>query len=148
MYRPTEAESRKPLLWACPMLGVTRMATATIPSRDILWYILRSMSHLPGVTERDGRVVPHTVREKQKLLNRVKRIRGQVTAVEELMNADADCGMALHTLAACRGAINALMAEILEDHIRYHVMHPAADPNSHESLAAEQLVDIVKSYLR
>ena len=56
--------------------------------------------------------------------------------------------MALHTLAACRGAINALMAEILEDHIRYHVVAPGADPNSNESLAAEQLVDIVKSYLR
>ena len=90
----------------------------------------------------------HSVREKQKLLNRVKRLRGQVSAVEALLEQDGDCERALHTLAACRGAINALMAEILEDHIRYHVMMPGADPNSHESLAAEQLVDIVKSYLR
>lgn len=82
------------------------------------------------------------------MLNRVKRLRGQVSAVEALLEEDVDCERALHTLAACRGAINALMAEILEDHIRYHVMLPDADPNSHESLAAEQLVDIVKSYLR
>jgi len=94
------------------------------------------------------RPVRHSVREKQKLLNRVKRIRGQVAAVEELLQADADCERALHTLSACRGAINALMAEILEDHIRYHVMHPDEDPDSHESQAAEQLVDIVKSYLK
>jgi FrmR/RcnR family transcriptional regulator, repressor of frmRAB operon len=94
------------------------------------------------------RVTQHTVREKQKLLNRVKRLRGQVAAVEELLEGDVDCERALHTLAACRGAINALMAEILEDHIRFHVMHPDEDPNSHESQAAEQLVDIVKSYLK
>ncbi len=94
------------------------------------------------------RMLKHSVREKTKLLNRVKRIRGQVSAVEDLIQDDGDCEMALHTLAACRGAINALMAEILEDHIRYHVVAPGADPNSNESLAAEQLVDIVKSYLR
>jgi len=96
------------------------------------------------------RTTQHTVREKQKLLNRVKRLRGQVAAVEELLDSDddVDCERALHTLAACRGAINALMAEILEDHIRFHVMHPDEDPESHESQAAEQLVDIVKSYLK
>jgi DNA-binding FrmR family transcriptional regulator len=94
------------------------------------------------------RPVRHSVREKQKLLNRVKRIRGQVAAVEELLEQDADCERALHTLSACRGAINALMAEILEDHIRFHVMHPDEDPHSPESQAAEQLVDIVKSYLK
>jgi DNA-binding FrmR family transcriptional regulator len=64
------------------------------------------------------RMLKHSLREKTKLLNRVKRIRGQVTAVEDLIEDDGDCEMALHTLAACRGAINALMAEILEDHIR------------------------------
>jgi DNA-binding FrmR family transcriptional regulator len=107
------------------------------------------MSHLKGLaaheTERGGE---HSVREKQKLLNRVKRIRGQVGAVEELIEHDVDCERALHTLAACRGAINALMAEILEDHIRYHVLPPDSDPKSHEHQAAEQLVDIVKSYLK
>ncbi len=108
------------------------------------------MSHLKGLAADSpgDRAAPHTVREKQKLLNRVRRIRGQVAAVEELIDADANCEMALHTLAACRGAINALMGEILEDHVRYHVMQRGADPNSHESQAAEQLVDIIKSYLK
>ncbi len=112
------------------------------------------MSHLKGLAggrqddaESSGRTVRHTVREKQKLVNRVRRIRGQVSAVEELLEGDVDCERALHTLAACRGAINALMAEILEDHIRYHVIPPAAAPDAHERLAAEQLVDLVRSYL-
>lgn len=107
------------------------------------------MSHLKGLPRNaGGRATPHTVREKQKLLNRVKRIRGQVGAVEELIEADAECERALHTLAACRGAINALMGEILEDHIRYHVLQPGSRPDSHEHQAAEQLVDVVRSYLR
>ena len=90
----------------------------------------------------------HSVREKQKLINRVRRIRGQVAAVEELIAEDVDCERALHTLAACRGAINALMAEILEDHVRYHVLPPDSEPDSHEHQAAEQLVDIIRSYLK
>src|ERR1700739_1317596 len=94
------------------------------------------------------RLAQHTVREKQKLLNRVRRLRGQVAAVEELLEGDVDCERALHTLAARRGRLNSRVAEILEDHIRFHVMHPDEDPNSHESQAAEQLVDIVKSYLK
>jgi FrmR/RcnR family transcriptional regulator, repressor of frmRAB operon len=110
------------------------------------------MSHLKGLVATPGaatdRGVQHTVREKQKLVNRVKRIRGQVAAVEELLDGDVDCERALHTLAACRGAISSLMAEILEDHIRYHVIDPMAARDSHEREAAEQLVDIVKSYLK
>jgi DNA-binding FrmR family transcriptional regulator len=108
------------------------------------------MTDLKDLVPSNGaaRTTSHSVREKQKLLNRVKRIRGQVGAVEELIDQDVDCERALHTLAACRGAINALMAEILEDHIRYHVLPPDSDPRSHEHQAAEQLMDIVKSYLR
>jgi FrmR/RcnR family transcriptional regulator, repressor of frmRAB operon len=90
----------------------------------------------------------HTVREKQKLINRIKRIRGQVAAVEELLVEEVDCERALHTLAACRGAINALMAEILEDHVRYHVLPRDSEPDSSEHQAAEQLVDIIRSYLK
>jgi DNA-binding FrmR family transcriptional regulator len=90
----------------------------------------------------------HTVREKQKLVNRIKRIRGQVAAVEELLAEDIDCERALHTLAACRGAINALMAEILEDHVRYHVVDPTTPPDSEQAEAAEQLIDLLRAYLR
>jgi FrmR/RcnR family transcriptional regulator, repressor of frmRAB operon len=104
------------------------------------------MSHVGGGGDaRTPNALPHTVREKTKLINRVRRIRGQVSAVEELIEADGDCERALHTLAACRGAINGLMAEILDDHIRYHVLDAEGDPARRE--AAEGLIDIVKSYL-
>jgi len=112
------------------------------------------MSHSKGLADDPPgqhdlvRTVAHTVREKQKLINRVKRLRGQVGALEDQLEGDLDCERALHTLAACRGAINALMGEILEDHIRYHVIARDADPGSHERQAAEQLVDLVRSYLK
>ena len=72
----------------------------------------------------------HTVRERTKLMNRVRRIRGQISGIEKALEEDSDCGKVLQQLAACRGAINGLMAEILEDHIRFHVVDPYVDPES------------------
>lgn len=90
----------------------------------------------------------HTIREQEKLLNRVRRIRGQVNGVEKLLEEGSDCGTVLQQLAACRGALNGLMAEVLEDHIRFHVVRRGARPGSDQDEAIEQLVDIVHSYLR
>jgi DNA-binding FrmR family transcriptional regulator len=90
----------------------------------------------------------HTVREQAKLLNRVKRLRGQINGIEKLLEAYADCGKVLQQLTACRGAINGLMVEILEDHIRFHVADPDVDPESEQAEATEELIDIVRSYLR
>ena len=90
----------------------------------------------------------HVVRDRQKLLNRVRRIRGQINGIETLIADESDCGVVLQTLAACRGAINGLMAEILEDHIRFHVVDPGIDPESDQAQATEQLVDLVRSYLK
>ena len=90
----------------------------------------------------------HTVRERPKLLNRVRRIRGQINGIERLLDQESDCGKVLQTLAACRGAINGLMAEILEDHIRFHVVDSEIDPESEQAEATEQLIDLVRSYLK
>jgi len=90
----------------------------------------------------------HTIRDREKLLNRVRRIRGQVTAIEGFLQEDADCEKVLQTIAACRGAIDGLMAEVLEDHIRYHVVGNDVDPESEQAQAADQLVDLVRSYLK
>jgi DNA-binding FrmR family transcriptional regulator len=92
--------------------------------------------------------MPHTVREQAKLLNRVRRIRGQLNGIEKLLDTEGDCAKVLQQLAACRGAINGLMVEILEDHIRFHVMDPELDPESEQAEAAEELIDIVRSYLK
>lgn len=90
----------------------------------------------------------HTVREKQKLLNRVRRIRGQVEAVERALVSESGCAEVMHLIAGCRGAINGLLAEVVEDHVRTHLVDPTgqADPLSAE--AADQLIDVVHSYFK
>jgi DNA-binding FrmR family transcriptional regulator len=90
----------------------------------------------------------HTSHEQKKLLNRVRRIRGQVEAVEKaLVNGD-DCSGLLQTVAACRGAMNGLMAEILEGHIRNHVLDPDVEHGDEQEAAAEDVIRLVRTYLK
>ena len=66
------------------------------------------------------------VKEKQKLVARIRRIRGQVDAIERSLSTGDDCADVLMLLANVRGGINSLMAEVLEDHIRLHMISPAS----------------------
>lgn len=90
----------------------------------------------------------HTVREKQKLLNRVRRIRGQVEAIERALDGEAGCEKVMHLIAGCRGAINGLLAEVVEDHVRTHLVDREKDPGALKEEAVEQLVDLVHSYFK
>ena len=90
----------------------------------------------------------HTTRERDKLIARVRRIRGQVEAVERAISSGEECSKVLVTVAACRGALSALTSEILEDHIRFHVLDPEAKPNSKRARAAEELIEVVRAYLK
>ena len=86
----------------------------------------------------------HLSREKLDLLNRTKKVVGQLESVERALQDDATCADVLQRLAAARGAINSLMAELMEDHIRNHMTRKAKNPED----AAEDLVEIVRSYLK
>ena len=90
----------------------------------------------------------HTIREKSKLLARVRRIRGQVEAVERALEAEAGCSDVLQLLASVRGAMNGLMAEVMEDHIRMHVVDPAHEADPGRARGAEELIDVVRTYLK
>jgi DNA-binding FrmR family transcriptional regulator len=90
----------------------------------------------------------HIIRDKTKLLNRVRRIRGQVEGVERLLEEGAECAHILRTIAACRGAIVALMAEVIEGHIRFHVVDPDHHPTSERAKAAQELIDVIKMYMK
>ncbi len=89
----------------------------------------------------------HTVKEKQKLVARIKRIRGQVDAIERSLSSEDDCADVLMLLANVRGGINSLMAEVLEDHIRLHILTPKKSAISHTELA-EDLIELVRAYLK
>lgn len=90
---------------------------------------------------------PAIPREKQKLLSRIKRMEGQIEAVERSVAAGEECADILMLLAAIRGGVNSLMAEILEDHIRLHITHPNRGPGSTEELT-EDLIGLVRAYLK
>jgi DNA-binding FrmR family transcriptional regulator len=90
----------------------------------------------------------HTVRDKQQLLRRLRRARGQLEAVEAALVAEEDCYIILQTLAACRGALNGLVAEVIEGHIRFHLVDPEAQPTAPTAQAAQELISIIRSYLK
>ena len=90
----------------------------------------------------------HTSRDKKKLLDRIKRIRGQLNGIEKAVEEERDCGDVLLTLAACRGALNSLMAEILEGHVRHHVLQQPGAPSQESQHAAEELIEVIRRYLK
>ncbi len=90
----------------------------------------------------------HTVREKQKLLARVRRMKGQMEAIERALDAEANCEQVMQLIAGVRGALAGLMAEVVEDHVRTHLVDPDKHPGALDADAAEQLLDVVRTYLK
>jgi DNA-binding FrmR family transcriptional regulator len=90
----------------------------------------------------------HTVREKQKLLARVRRIRGQVEAIERALDSEAGCEKVMHLIAGVRGAVAGLMAEVVEEHVRTHLVDAERHPKALNPEAAEQLLEVVRTYLK
>jgi DNA-binding FrmR family transcriptional regulator len=90
----------------------------------------------------------HTQKDKRKLLDRVRRIRGQVEGIERALVEERECTEVLNTIAACRGAMNGLMAELIEGHVRFHVLDPRRKPTADQANAAQDLIDIVRTYLK
>jgi FrmR/RcnR family transcriptional regulator, repressor of frmRAB operon len=90
----------------------------------------------------------HTVRDRQKLQARVARIRGQVAAIERALETEAGCELVMHLIAGVRGAVAGLMAEVVEDHVRNHLVDAAAYPGALDGVAADQLMDVVRTYLK
>ena len=86
-------------------------------------------------------------REKRKLLIRLRRIRGQLDAVERRIEEEATCAAILQQATACRGALDGFIAEVIEDHILEHLVDPSLPRDDPRAVAAEELVEIVHSYL-
>ena len=90
----------------------------------------------------------HVAKEKTKLLNRLKRMRGQIEGIERAVDADTECAAILQQATACRGALDGFIAEVIEDHIREHMLDPQEARGSPQSAAAEELIEIVHQYLK
>ena len=88
----------------------------------------------------------HTIREQAKLLARVRRLKGQMEAVERALEAEAPCGEVLQLLASIRGALSGLTGEVMEDHLREHVLN--ADDEKQRAQAVDELADALRTYIR
>ena len=93
-------------------------------------------------------LMSHTIREQKKLLARVRRIRGQVDSIERALSSEAPCEQVMHLIAGARGAMAGLMAEVVEDHVRSHLVDAEKHPGALKREAAEQLLDVVRTYLK
>ena len=87
----------------------------------------------------------HTQKEKRALLNRVRRLRGQLEGLERALNDEVGCYQILQQITAVRGAVNGLMGQVLEGHIREHMQPIVGDE---EPEATEGLIKVLRSYLK
>ncbi|MBN9360719.1 MULTISPECIES: metal/formaldehyde-sensitive transcriptional repressor [unclassified Devosia] len=90
----------------------------------------------------------HTTKHKEKLLARVRRLKGQIEAVERSLETEVPCGDVLNLVASIRGAVTGLTAELIEDHIREHVSNPEKDEDEGRAQGAAELIEIVRTYLK
>lgn len=90
----------------------------------------------------------HTSRDKTKLLGRVRRIRGQVEAIERSLENEVPCAEILQLVASVRGAMNGLMSELIEDHIRQHVIDPAHEPDPGKAQGTKELIEVLRTYMK
>jgi DNA-binding FrmR family transcriptional regulator len=90
----------------------------------------------------------HLSRNQTKLLNRVRRIKGQIEAVERALERETPCSEVLQLLAGARGAMNGLMSEVIEDHIRHHVAGAEIVSQVERDKGADELIDVVRTYLK
>lgn len=90
----------------------------------------------------------HTIREKQRLLARVRRLRGQIEAIERALESESGCEQVMHLIAGARGAMAGLMAEVVEDHVRTHLVAAESPPGTSNTEAVEQLLEVVRTYLK
>jgi len=88
----------------------------------------------------------HTQRQHDKLIARVRRIKGQLEGIERALEAQAPCAEVLRQLASARGAMSGLTAEVMEDHLREHVLEAPTDADRRQG--GEELVEVMRSYLK
>jgi len=88
----------------------------------------------------------HTTKSKAKMISRARRIKGQVEAVERALEGDGESEDILQLVASCRGALNGLMAELIEGHVKFHVLPPGNKALPSQLEAAEELMAVVKRY--
>lgn len=88
----------------------------------------------------------HTIQNKSKIIARVRRLRGQMEAIERALESEASCAEILNLAASVRGATNGLVVELLEDHLRNHVVDVEGD--AQRKAGADELIEVMRRHLK
>ena len=88
----------------------------------------------------------HTTRNQKKLQSRVRRIGGQVAAIEKALETGADCADVLVQIAAVRGAVHGLMMEVLNGHLQEHVVAESDERRRTREMSV--VSDLLRTYLK
>ncbi|MDL0095368.1 metal/formaldehyde-sensitive transcriptional repressor [Campylobacter vicugnae] len=88
----------------------------------------------------------HIVANKDKLLLRIKKIKGQISALEKALEDEKDCFKVLQQISAARGAITSLMAEVLDRHIKEHLGNSVSQEQREQEIA--NLTSLLKSFFK
>lgn len=88
----------------------------------------------------------HAIRDKTKLIARVRRIKGQMEGVERALEGEAVCSEVLRQLASIRGAMTGLTGEVMEEHLREHVL--AAPTKADRAQGAEEMIQVLRTYMK
>ena len=88
----------------------------------------------------------HTSRQKDKLIARVRRIKGQLEGIERALDSEAACVEVLRQIASVRGAVSGLTAEVMEDHLREPVL--AAETDKERDQGGEDMIEVIRAYMK
>lgn len=88
----------------------------------------------------------HIIANKEKLMLRLKKVKGQISAIEKAIESESDCFGVLQQISAVRGSVQSLMGEVLDDHIKEHLGNHVDDERREKEI--ENLTSLLKTYLR
>jgi len=101
-----------------------------------------------GTGQQGDETLSHIAGAQKDLITRINRIQGQLDAIREAVQEQQESADVLQQVAACRGAIASLMGEIIEREIKLHVLAPGTKANSSEANAADEVIDMVRRYIK
>src|SRR5699024_141712 len=89
-------------------------------------------------------IVPRTNEEKQSVINRLKRIEGQVRGIQRMDEEDRYCGDILVQISAINAALKKVGFSVTESPMKHCISHAINDGAG--ELAIDELIEVMKHF--
>lgn len=87
-------------------------------------------------------IIPRTNEEKQSVVNRLKRIEGQVRGIQRMVEEDRYCVDILVQISAINAALKKVGYSVTERHMKHCVNHAIKEDEG--ELAIEEMLEVIK----